>query len=55
MSNGAPAPEGVTERIYEITKTIKEYKIADIPDVFFPVAFVLNIGRPVHNRDKDIR
>lgn len=33
MSNGAPAPEGVTEKIYQITKTIKEYKIADIPQV----------------------
>jgi phosphoglucomutase len=33
LANGAPAPEKVTDKIYEITKTIKEYKIADIPDV----------------------
>jgi len=38
MSNGAPAPEGVTEKIYQITKTIKEYKIADIPDVLLPLS-----------------
>ncbi|CAG5121125.1 unnamed protein product [Candidula unifasciata] len=25
--NGGPAPEGVTNKIYELTKTIKEYKI----------------------------
>ncbi|PUU81272.1 hypothetical protein B9Z19DRAFT_1122306 [Tuber borchii] len=33
LANGAPAPEKVTDKIYEITKTISEYKIADIPDV----------------------
>lgn len=35
LSNGAPAPESVTEKIYQITKTIKEYKMADISEVFF--------------------
>lgn len=36
MENGGPAPEGVTDKIYENTTTIKEYLIAeDIPDVFF--------------------
>ncbi|BFZ65209.1 Phosphoglucomutase-2 [Saitoella coloradoensis] len=33
LSNGAPAPEQVTNKIFAITKDIKEYKIADIPDV----------------------
>ncbi|CAO2823943.1 unnamed protein product [Amaranthus hypochondriacus] len=34
MENGGPAPEGVTDKIYENTTTIKEYLIAeDIPDV----------------------
>ena len=33
LSNGAPAPENVTEKIYQITKTIKEYKMSDIPEV----------------------
>lgn len=33
MSNGGPAPENVTNKIYEITKTIKEYKTADVPKV----------------------
>ncbi|ORZ17025.1 hypothetical protein BCR42DRAFT_374046 [Absidia repens] len=35
MSNGGPAPENVTNQIYEITKTIKEYKTADVPKVDF--------------------
>ncbi|KAK4547760.1 hypothetical protein LTR36_000718 [Oleoguttula mirabilis] len=33
LSNGAPAPESVTNKIYETSKTLKEYKIMDIPDV----------------------
>lgn len=33
VSNGGPAPESVTNKIYEITKTIKELYIADIPKV----------------------
>lgn len=32
LANGAPAPEGVTNKIHEVSKTIKEYKQADIPD-----------------------
>ena len=33
MENGGPTPEGITNNIYENTKTIKEYLIADLPDV----------------------
>ena len=33
MENGGPAPEAITDKIYENTKTIKEYLIADLPDV----------------------
>ncbi|GAB4828743.1 Phosphoglucomutase-1 [Ancistrocladus abbreviatus] len=34
MENGGPAPEGVTNKIYENTTTMKEYLIAeDLPDV----------------------
>ncbi|KAL2904561.1 Phosphoglucomutase cytoplasmic [Bienertia sinuspersici] len=34
MENGGPAPEGVTDKIYENTTTIKEYLIAeDLPHV----------------------
>jgi len=33
LSNGGPAPESITNKIYEVSKTIKEYKIAEIPDV----------------------
>ncbi|GIZ37490.1 hypothetical protein CKM354_000093500 [Cercospora kikuchii] len=33
LTNGAPAPESVTNKIYETSKTLSEYKIADIPDI----------------------
>lgn len=31
--NGGPAAEGVTEAIYERTKSISEYRIMDLPDI----------------------
>lgn len=35
MENGGPAPEGITDKIYTNTTTIKEYLIAeDLPDVW---------------------
>lgn len=33
MENGGPAPEGVTNKIFEITKTISSYKKMNLPDV----------------------
>ncbi|KAK1987093.1 phosphoglucomutase/phosphomannomutase [Colletotrichum cereale] len=33
LANGGPAPESVTDKIYEASKTLTSYKIADIPDV----------------------
>ncbi|CAG8979902.1 hypothetical protein HYALB_00011266 [Hymenoscyphus albidus] len=33
LANGGPAPESVTNKIYEISKTLTSYKIADIPDI----------------------
>jgi phosphoglucomutase len=33
VRNGGPAPEGVTNKIFEKTKTIKEYKTFEGPDV----------------------
>ncbi|KAK9900811.1 putative phosphoglucomutase [Cystobasidium minutum MCA 4210] len=33
MENGGPAPESVTNKIYEITKTISSYKLMNLPDV----------------------
>ncbi len=33
VSNGGPAPEGVTAKIFEATKTITEYKIAETQDI----------------------
>lgn len=33
LTNGAPAPESVTNKIYATSKELTEYKIASIPDV----------------------
>ena len=33
LSNGAPAPESVTNKIYEVYKSLTEYKIADLDEV----------------------
>lgn len=33
LANGGPAPESVTNKIYEFSKTLKSYKIADLPEV----------------------
>ncbi|KAL2157407.1 hypothetical protein VTH06DRAFT_6099 [Thermothelomyces fergusii] len=33
LANGGPAPEPVTNKIYEVSKTLKSYKIANIPDI----------------------
>lgn len=45
MENGGPAPEGVTDMIYANTKTIKEYFIADLPDVWLVIRYLLNFLR----------
>ncbi|KAJ9138533.1 Phosphoglucomutase 2 [Coniochaeta hoffmannii] len=33
LSNGGPAPESVTDKIYETSKSLTSYKLADIPDI----------------------
>lgn len=33
VSNGGPAPESVTEKIFQKTETITAYKTSDVPDV----------------------
>ncbi|GAA6056820.1 hypothetical protein JCM3770_003585, partial [Rhodotorula araucariae] len=35
MDNGGPAPESVTDAIYESSKTITEYKLVELPQVDF--------------------
>ncbi|KAI1417082.1 phosphoglucomutase 2 [Hypoxylon sp. FL1857] len=33
LANGGPAPEGVTNKIFETSKSLTSYKISDIPDI----------------------
>jgi phosphoglucomutase len=33
MENGGPAPESVTDAVFEYSKTIKEYKLVKLPEV----------------------
>ncbi|GAB7346231.1 hypothetical protein MBLNU457_4963t1 [Dothideomycetes sp. NU457] len=33
LANGAPAPESVTNKMYEFSKSITSYKIADVPEI----------------------
>ena len=44
ISNGGPAPENVTSKIYEKTKTIQSYKIVDASDVDLSQIGVTKIG-----------
>ncbi|CAK8579591.1 unnamed protein product [Lathyrus sativus] len=47
MENGGPAPEGITNKIYENTTTIKEYLIApDLPNVDINTVGVANFTGP---------
>ncbi|KAJ1334038.1 phosphoglucomutase [Microdochium nivale] len=44
LANGGPAPEGVTNKIYETSKTLTSYKIADIPDVDIATVGTQTVG-----------
>ncbi|KAF5748034.1 phosphoglucomutase cytoplasmic [Tripterygium wilfordii] len=46
MENGGPAPEGITDQIYENTKTIKEYLIAEDLDVDISTIGVTSFSGP---------
>ncbi|KAH7834718.1 hypothetical protein Vadar_018927 [Vaccinium darrowii] len=55
MENGGPAPEAVTDRIYENTKTIKEYLIAeDLPDVDISAIGITSFEGPEGQFDVDV-
>ncbi|XP_028767182.1 phosphoglucomutase, cytoplasmic isoform X2 [Neltuma alba] len=55
MENGGPAPEGITNKIYENTKTIKEYFIAeDLPDVDIATTGVTNFTGPEGQFDVEV-
>ncbi|KAI7960026.1 hypothetical protein MJO29_005094 [Puccinia striiformis f. sp. tritici] len=44
VSNGGPAPEGVTDKVYEITKTLKSYKMIELPEVDLSQLGPQNLG-----------
>ncbi|MGI9485614.1 MAG: alpha-D-glucose phosphate-specific phosphoglucomutase [Geminicoccaceae bacterium] len=44
ISNGGPAPETITGKIFDKTKTIEAYKIADVPDIDLGEIGVTRIG-----------
>ncbi|KAL9948298.1 hypothetical protein ACHAP6_001318 [Verticillium nonalfalfae] len=44
LANGGPAPESVTNKIYETSKTLTSYKIADVPDVDLSTIGTQTIG-----------
>lgn len=33
IGNGGPAPESITDKVFEITKVLKSYKVVAIPEV----------------------
>uniref|UniRef100_A0A5B6YHT9 phosphoglucomutase (alpha-D-glucose-1,6-bisphosphate-dependent) n=1 Tax=Davidia involucrata TaxID=16924 RepID=A0A5B6YHT9_DAVIN len=55
MENGGPAPEAITDKIYENTKTIKEYLIAeDLPDVDISAIGMTSFAGPEGQFDIDV-
>lgn len=55
MENGGPAPEGITDKIYENTKTIKEYFTAEnLPDVDISTIGITTFGGPEGPFDVDV-
>ena len=45
LANGAPAPESVTNKIYETSKSLTSYKIAELPDVDLSTIGVKSYGQ----------
>ncbi|EYU30098.1 hypothetical protein ABFS82_05G043700 [Erythranthe guttata] len=55
MENGGPAPEGITDKIYSNTTTIKEYLIAEgLPDVDISITGVTSFAGPEGQFDVDV-
>ncbi|XP_043700842.1 phosphoglucomutase, cytoplasmic-like [Telopea speciosissima] len=55
MENGGPAPEAITDKIYENTKSMKEYFIAeDLPDVDISNIGVTSFHGPEGQFDVDV-
>ncbi|KAK3442578.1 hypothetical protein EUGRSUZ_B02942 [Eucalyptus grandis] len=55
MENGGPAPEAITDKMYENTKTIKEYLIAEnLPDVDIAAIGVTSFTGPEGQFDVEV-
>ncbi|KAJ3094397.1 Phosphoglucomutase-2, partial [Physocladia obscura] len=44
ISNGGPAPEAITDKIFSISKSLTSYTIADIPDIDLDTPAKITIG-----------
>lgn len=67
IGNGGPAPENVTNAIYDISKSIESYQMIDLPEVgqrarcdlvytaLTPGSSLVRAGRPVSSRHQHIR
>jgi phosphoglucomutase len=44
LSNGAPAPESMTNKIYETSKSLTSYKISALPDIDLKTIGVRDYG-----------
>jgi phosphoglucomutase len=47
IANGGPAPESVTEAIFEASKALQEYKIIDAPDIDIDTLGEITLGKMV--------
>lgn len=45
LANGGPAPEAVTNKIFDVSKTLSSYKIADLPEVDISTVGTKTYGR----------
>lgn len=55
MENGGPAPEGITDKIYKNTTTIKEYFVAEgLPDVDISTVGLTSFAGPEGQFDVDV-
>lgn len=43
IANGGPAPETVTDKIFDISKSLSQYRISPVPEVIYMLLLLLPI------------